>query len=993
MVNNNFDNHITNRTIDYSRKETVASHRIKTVFKTIGLIIGNIFTLGILGTVLDLRNQRTIRNLQLGKGNSLVQAQRRKIAELKMNQTTQTSKEKPYAKIATDPTDIAGKANSDKNHRYFAKGLTIDAVDNDEDDTEDYIKNNSTEALFKSAFEHIFNELCADQSLQFSKNKGILADEYTAQRAALAKLMILDLIEEATLQTNPCGTVDLHLNNNITVYQNNSEKILRKNANGQIEQTEVYLEQKAFTPSNNGTVKGLIDPCGVKYIIAKISDQEKEALKAVLSRSLTDDASQELIDAKALIAGNQDLNYAMAMIERIATGIEERYKNAFNVFWEFFATEDIGDLPTPKAAEEVGDLPNPDNAVNQIAANIPPITTELNKKTNSTARNILKAIGIMFLNLSTLYIYSFTKYIINQRKINQLDPVTRTASLACQRKLYNEIDSLENINAGGFGIKLDAIDPKIEQQLGPMEEENELKHYQKRVFHFDNVEAPIDMDVVDVEVPDQNHDPIGFNDYAWRLSNKKTLENTTMERLLITAFDKIYERLLDKSENGHIQFSRNENWALLANKHTVLTRIIILDLIEKAQMTYSHENDVNTLHLNGDLQVGQSIPEIITKKVEGQLRNECMYLQNDPWTPIPFENNPNPVERGIDPIGIKWILEQLDSEKKSHLERLLLDEFIPDDNADLIATKDYMRRNQHSQDVKLIKQALHLIQEVAKSLDTRYGSLLKTLWKKNANQDEDENGVLAPEKKPEVEIPLAAADDVVAWEPAVDLPANLKPIFNRTRKQTQDLWSDMNRNILGNPKHTIQENQIYNLTNGIRDQFIVKHEVLRTGCLYGAFTSLIAQNRNDINQNTEYMIMRAMGDYLAGNKRDYEAKIRQDLNMSFDNLVSFLKDQGQGAYSFTNVEAEIFAHTFGIKVQVFGPGCSIKVENGLMQSEGFTVGPNTKECLYLYCNNGSWYSACPKLKEPDASVPADQAAAIRQTRTYWQPAERVYQNQ
>lgn len=972
MINNNFNDFIIHRGLDYSSKETTIGHRTKLIFKTIGLIIGNILTLGILGTVLDLKDQRKIRKLQLGKGDSLVQAQRRKIADLKRKET-------PYVKKAEDPNNIAGAAKSDRSHRYYAKGMTIDAVGNDKDGIEDYIKNNSAEALFKSAFEHTFEQLIADGNYQLSRNKDIREDEYAAQRSALARLMVLDLIEEAELQSNACGTIDLHLNNNITVYQQCSEKIVRKDDNGYLEATEAFVDQTAFTPSNNGTVKGLIDPCGIKLILAKINEEEKAALKIALARALTDDASQELIDAKALIAANQDLSYAMNMIERITDGIEERYKNAFELFWNYFANEDDGDLPNLKPAE--------DKEVMLISYP----TTSVQKKTNQKALTILKAIGIIFLNISTLHLYSLAKYLINQRKINQLDPATKTQSIACQRKLYAEIDSLEKLKKGEKDNNVTQIDPKQAQRLGPLNEEDELKRYQKREFNWENAVAPIDVDSIEVDIPDAEYDPIGFFQYSWRLSNKKTLENTTMERLLITAFDEIFQLLITKAEDGQIQFSRNENWIYRVDIHTVMTRMIVLDLIKWAQMTC--KDDVHTLHLNGDLKVSRSIPEVIAREVNGRRVEEPFYMQSDAWTPLPFKDNPNPVMRGIDPIGIKWILTQLDQEDMNHLERLLLDEYIPDDNADLVATKNYIRRNAGHPKVKLIKQAVHLIKEVAKSLDTRYGSLLKTLWKKNANQDEGDNGALPPEKAPEVEAPPPAVDAIVPWEPAVDLPLGLQPIFNRMKANVEGLWSNMNRNILSNPKHPTQENISYNLSNDhfgaeaeIKDQFNLTHWMVGGGCFYGAITSLITQDNTGNTDENAAMIKRAMANYLNEHKHEYRNAIQQELNMSVDDLIDFLRGGRRGLhYSFTNVEAEIFAHTFGIKVQLLCPGCSIKVSDGLMQSEGFSVGPNTKESLYLWNTGYSWYAAMPKLRQPAADVPANQARAIRNLRIFWQP--------
>lgn len=981
MVNNNFDHHIKNGLYDNTSKVSPLAHATKNFFKIVGVLLGNLVTLGLLGAFLTLKDQRKINQLRLGQGgSSLVQAQRKKIAQLNeqiasrqnlfdiLKQTEGTKQETPYKKTDADPENIEGPSRK-MGHRYYAKGLTIDPIDQPDATNEDFIANSTPEALLKSAFEHIHTQLTQNPEYHFSKNRDIRNKDYAYQRSAVVKLMILDLIEEAELKVEACGEIYLYLNNqdNLKEFAQCPEKILRKRQDGSLETTEAYLEQTAFTPLNSGTVKGLIDPLGVKWTLAKMSDQEKAALKTLLSDALYADDTQQLIAAKALLAGNKNLKYVFSMIERISAGVEERYKKSLNAFWKHFSNHFDGNLPVKKIQEA-------QKAVTRNVSKTVSLSVS-QKKTNEVTRSAFRTVALFFLSLATLGIYSLIKYINQQHQIEGLDPATRHKKVLSQQKLYGEIKQLKD-------------QLKNSNNLGPVHEEDEIGRYQKR---------PADPDTLDFQPGDDDE---SLDAYIWRLPTVGTLDNTTMEGLFVSAFGIIHEKLVEKAQVWRqIQFSRNEEWAMQTDKHTVLTRMMVLELIQKARII--HENGEHKLNLNTLLEVGRSMPERVSKIVDGKEVQELVYLNNDPWTPPAIRSTATPVMRGIDPIGIKWILEQLSHEEMEHLERLLLDEYIPDydrknpeikdhiGSKALFDTKNWIRKNPESPRVKLVRQALHLIKEVALSLDNRYSKLFVTLWKKFSNEESDKNGALPPVKKQEDDLAPVDPGAIVAWQPNVDLPAGLKANFEAMQKRVQIISEHMSRNLLQNPANSSQEGQVYAIGYDHPTQFVVKHAMPgRGGCLYGALTALLFQDVAKVTAENTNLMMKAMAAYLKDHREDFAESIRADLRgATVQQLIDFLDcgdytKQHPTAGSYSNVDAEIFAHTFGVKVQIFGNTVGVKVVNGLPQTKTKANCPNTKETLYLI-NKGSWYAMAPDLKAPAPGDTSELAQAIRKHREYW----------
>ncbi|MEC7839871.1 MAG: OTU domain-containing protein [Chlamydiota bacterium] len=1000
--------HLRNETTDYSMKEGVGKHNARRVFSTIKFALATIATFGIIYLVYYFKNQKKINQLKIGLAdNTLVQRQIQVLNNIKSQtkalkkgqnlfdhivKTVAISEPSYYAKKTTDAESIEGAANREREHRYHYRGLAEDF--DPEEHPELFSKNSSAEHLYQSAFTHVFEELINDPNIRFSKNREFhKSGLFNQQKSAFIRLIILDLIKEAELETPACGQGNpdshleiLKLNNNVSVSKVTSTQVYQKSKKGSYETGLMYLSRDAFTPLNDGNISGEIDPIGVKWILEKTSPEDLKTLKYFLLRSFLPEDSPLLTNVSSKIEPSNDLGYAAAMIEKIASGVEKRFSSQFNVLWECSAKDTEGNLP-----EQNEETPFAIKASNRVFSKKVPNKQTTNKAATVTL-NILKGIGIFFANILTLGIYSIAKYIIIENRIDRLNPTTKPKRLATQKKLYQEIAS----SRARLDEEIKSFSENPPIKLGIVNETDPLKSHQK---------SDLDEEAIIMEPPedDKKFEKL----FAWRLSTPGSLVNTTMDELLHTAFDKAYEDLMELASDGEISFSRNENLKYfnvdMPNgnaQQKPLTRLVVFDLINNASLT--KQSGKYQLHLNDALIVGKSQPtEIFNISTQN---TERLYLDEDSWTPPPIRDNPiNPIGKGIDPIGVKWLLEKLSDYELSNLLTLLLDEYYPEESDKLKEAKNFI--NSNSRASLNVVRAFNMICEISTSIDTRYKKLIQALWVKNAN-DDDDDAPMPPNKTP-IDIPDAKnipAFNRVEWVPGVPMTKKLQKAFDISKNRLSLIWDNfseedllhpMRKEIRGKNFYLTHFDLVQNSTeNGTPDlsglalynqQFYEKHELFGGGCLYGALTCSLFQETS-LNSDHAKLVKNAMADYLDLHKDEYRNKIQTEIGMELPNFQNWLRaeypdNRGMG---LTDLEAEIFAYTFGIRVEIFSEQMPSTVnEDGLIQATT-SYGPRTKECVFLRNKSGfSWYAAQPTLKEPDVNDLSNRAEAIRRHNLVW----------
>lgn len=424
-----------------------------------------------------------------------------------------------------------------------------------------------------------------------------------------------------------------------------------------------------------------------------------------------------------------------------------------------------------------------------------------------------------------------------------------------------------------------------------------------------------------------------------------------------------------------------------------------------------------SLKLNQDgVCMGSSRPERVQsyqiESITGERRSRELILPThiDEFTPAIGDRD---LLFGIDPASAKWIYARLNNEEKSHLYHLLMDSLIANEDAGLIAAKNFMRGN--SERVKLVDNAYTLICSIATALDKKFAKNVFSSWGELDEWDEP-----YPFEKPAVRVegPVNHSNVIVEWKPDYDCIKGKREdgAFSRSGfgsaiensvKRYKKIYAGMTAEAVNNPNRILYPASISDKTigkiqiKGLKEQFKDHHLMLgNQGCLISNITGILMTDPLQADERNAKKLKEAMADFLGKSvhSEEFENKIKADHkgttvtqyftkkiqsthNTSLLQYRKWLKGESGGA-SISNsnlgdLEIEIVAHLIGAKIAVFYEGMSTKLnEFGLTVPEIICYGPNTKETFFLYnCTNSTYYSLWPKLNpEAFANNEARQAS-------------------
>ncbi len=373
---------------------------------------------------------------------------------------------------------------------------------------------------------------------------------------------------------------------------------------------------------------------------------------------------------------------------------------------------------------------------------------------------------------------------------------------------------------------------------------------------------------------------------------------------------------------------------------------------------------------------------------------------------------------GIDPASAKWIFARLNEDEKDHLYHLLMDPLIANEDAGLIAAKNFMKGK--SERVKLVDTAYRLICNIATALDKKFGktSAASEAW---GELDEWDDTVL-PFEKPEIGIesivdPSSVVRPVVEWKPDyVSIKGSFRSSFGTAIENSvnryKKIYAGITAEAINNSNRILYPAVLGDRmfgkiqVKGLAEQFEHKHKMFGPhGCLISNITAVLMTDYMQAGESSAKNLKEAMADFLgkASYLAEFENKIRLEhkgmtVAQYFENKIQSTHKtsvlqyrkwlKGENGASISNsdlgdVEIEIIAQMMGVKFAVFYEGMTTKLnEYNLTIPEIICYGPNTKEMFFLYNNKGStYYSLWPKLN-PAAFADAEAGHACIDINNY-----------
>jgi hypothetical protein len=557
-----------------------------------------------------------------------------------------------------------------------------------------------------------------------------------------------------------------------------------------------------------------------------------------------------------------------------------------------------------------------------------------------------------------------------------------------KRTHYQSQKDVESGDAAGK--KVNQLERDIEVLTREISKYDQLMNQQKKLGE---IKRPFQ-----IRVPDDYKNPEADN-YAFRDFNNVEV---ILEELFINSFDELSHR----EERGVI-FNRSSNISqtCFEDNRKAFYLFLAYRLIQYSEYFRDDSGELY-LKLNDRIDLKYSKPtHFLRNKTEfGQNHSANVaeiFFQNytDDFCPktLPFASKDLPL--GIDPVAIKAIIGSFSKEQLSFFELLMLENLIPDDDAELINAKNEQLGNPKFAESS--QWALNLLCDFAFLIEKKYAPLFAPLWIKEANDDS-----VNPYQKKSVQQIKNEKINVVPWKPKFvyfdpslaekifQTHKNQSLIFQQLTKQAVEFPLKASQGALLKSQYGIPglSQQYYNSHIGLNHPshpLLVKH-----GCLFISLLSLMITDRHDLNdvnvQNLKYALVNYLNDPEIRNR--YRSQIQATHKVSVNQyqrwlLKGSLEQQFNSIHNLEmgDLEIQLVAELLGIRIGVIRKGTPTRLnEWGLMVPGDEThfvsddtsyYGPMTKEALYLYHDTEpmTYCALWPKLKDGVMSVEANQA--------------------
>ena len=272
-------------------------------------------------------------------------------------------------------------------------------------------------------------------------------------------------------------------------------------------------------------------------------------------------------------------------------------------------------------------------------------------------------------------------------KANEIRDLQSHIKLAKQKaadvlRLQNEVERLKGASKHQPEVQ------KLQAQLGPIDPK-----YTPRKDEDGEISGAMDLDDL---VPDELEQE--WIDFAKEYNARYSKARTAAE-VITASFNHSFEQLIDMAEKGDkIKLNKSSGTSGVEARFAIL-RNMVLDMVKGAKLT---ENGCHgfQLKINSNVNMLPSQPEKVLQfknDASGALKPVVImhHKLRDDFTPDEetLAGRQTGVYNGVDPVSVKWILEQLTKEEEAHLFNLLMSPVIENEHEDLVKAKDYLRKS------------------------------------------------------------------------------------------------------------------------------------------------------------------------------------------------------------------------------------------------------------------------------------------------------------
>ncbi len=253
---------------------------------------------------------------------------------------------------------------------------------------------------------------------------------------------------------------------------------------------------------------------------------------------------------------------------------------------------------------------------------------------------------------------------------------------------------------------------------------------------------------------------------------------------------------------------------------------------------------------------------------------------------------------GVNPVGAKWLIEQLTPEEQDHLFNLLMAPVIEDENPDYIKTKEYMRDSTNPR-VQLVLMAFEHIAEIGEVIQRKFiDNVLVDCWSNavDAYGGDDEWSppfLKASDAQPEIIEEVAPDKRVVKWELDEDVIGDKRAgdyaprqpqfaaLIKKTKEELQTIFKYLDKTYVDasgeeQPLDILAYREKREKINNpswsdINNQFYNSHHVFATykgygnsnhWCLFSNLTTVLLNDYDNVTDANVWAVKKAMANYL-----------------------------------------------------------------------------------------------------------------------------------
>lgn len=390
-----------------------------------------------------------------------------------------------------------------------------------------------------------------------------------------------------------------------------------------------------------------------------------------------------------------------------------------------------------------------------------------------------------------------------------------------------------------------------------------------------------------------------------KLYNKRYRAGRSAAEIAIASFDYACGQLFQMAEAGDmIKLNRSGNTSSTFGRFAIY-RYMALDLISGGKVTANgcggHKLDINQ-DVNMLPSHSENIMQFKLDAADGKLKPvlQLHYKQRDDFTP---SENTLKLRDGVNPVAVKWILDQLTEVEKMHLFNHLMAPVIPSDHPEYVATKNYLKIKDDAgnyiktstqiERIQLVSTASELIQDIATAFQMKFEatSLVPSFQKQFDDWDEEayvkeEDNQAGLEKLPDEVVQVSQGPAVVEWKLNENVLADKvdyglafnatarQPAFYDLIKNTQALHQAlspyMGQDLLQTPHSpgTKYPNKVDWAT--INSQYYRCHQMIGANfegyggerCLFSNLIAILVSHKKDITSQNVQRLKNAMAAYL-----------------------------------------------------------------------------------------------------------------------------------